>query len=160
MKIRKILNAIAAMAAASCVTKSGVQFSPDQKRAFFGAEEILIGLDVAERKWSESGIQNYSFNICRGGVFGCSTYWVHINGEACGMRLEKKIGIGSAISCKEAMMPSLFTEIRNEAGQDNYRIEATFDEEIGYLTSFSVEPRTDLTDQGWRIQISKFRVGR
>ena len=159
MQICRALTLIAALSITSCAS-SPTSYSASESKTVLGAALVLKALDIAESKWSKLGPENYSFNICSGGVFGCSVYYVRVQKTRCSKTFKRMVGIGSTISCDEATMPSLFAAIRKEAGNANDRIEVSFDKKLGYLEHFSVEPHTDLTDQGWHVEITKFRIGR
>jgi len=120
--------------------------------------EIAVALDAAEAKWAATGITNYSFRIRRGGAFGGSVYNAVYRPGSCGATHLKDVGLPASFSCEENSMPQLFAEIRNQVASRNSDISVSLDPKIGYVRSFSIEPHTDLTDQGWGAEISHFRV--
>ena len=150
-------NLCLALALVGCATRSspGLEYRASYSTSYRTMAEAL---DKAESQWVAAGVTEYSFHIRRGGVFGGSVYNVVYRDSSCRAWPLKDIGLSSSIECEENSMPRLFAEVRKEVTSGDSSISLSLDPELGYVRWFWIEPRTDVTDQGWGAEISRFRV--
>lgn len=119
---------------------------------------LLAALDKAEAQWAAAGIESYSYRIRRGSVFGGTVYAATFLPDKCRARRVKDIGLPSKLNCEENTVPGLFAAIRRELSTGTSDVYVSLDATLGYVNWFSVEPNTELTDQGWGAEISHFKV--
>jgi hypothetical protein len=155
--MKAAMYSLCLVALAGCATESsrGLEYRASEG---MGLNDVAVALDKAEAQWVAAGATKYSFHIRRGGVFGGSVYKVIYRGGSCRATHLKDIGLPSSFACERNSIPQLFAEIRNEVASANSDISLSLDSELGYVHWFSVEPHTDLTDQGWGAEISHFKV--
>jgi hypothetical protein len=121
-------------------------------------DDALGALARAEALWAASQIQNYSYDIRRGGVFGGSVYRLSFKGGVCKASYVKDVGLPSSVTCDGNSMPELYAELRAELARGNDDVFVSFDPARGFVRYFSIEPHTDPEDQGWGVELSQFRV--
>ena len=121
-------------------------------------DSLLAALDKAEAQWAAAGIKSYSYRIRRGGVFGGTVYEAVFLPDNCRAERLKDIGSPSKLDCHENTMPGLFAAIRKELATGTSDVSVSLDAKLGYVNWFSIDPSTDLTDQGWGAEISHFKV--
>jgi len=142
---------------AGCATETsrGLEYRTTQS---LSSDEILAALDRAEAQWGTAGITSYSMNIRRGGVFGGSVFMATYRAGSCRARHLRDAGLPSSFACEENSMPLLLAEVRKEVIAGEADVSLSLDPDLGYVHWFSVEPHTDLTDQGWGVEVSRFKV--
>jgi hypothetical protein len=142
---------------AACATESsrGLEYRTAQST---NSAEIVAALDRAEAQWRAAGITSYSLRIRRGGAFGGSVFKATYELGSCRATHLKDVGLPSSFTCEKNSMSQLFAEVRNEVTSGDGDVWLSLDPEIGYIHWFSVEPHTNLTDQGWGVEITHFRV--
>jgi hypothetical protein len=142
---------------AGCASESsrGLEYRTAQST---NSAEIVAAIDRAEAQWRSAAITSYSLRIRRGGVFGGSVFKATYGPGSCRATYLKDVGLPSSLACEENSMPQLLAEVRNQVTSGEGDVSLSLDPELGYLHWFSVEPHTDLTDQGWGVEITHFRV--
>ena len=146
-----------ALILAGCVTGSsrGLEYRTDRGT---NSAEIVAALDKAEALWNTAGITSYSMHIRRGGVFGGSVFTATYRAGSCRAKHLKDIGLPSSFACEENSIPQLRTEVRKEIMTGQSDVSLSLDPELGYIRWFFIEPHTNLTDQGWGVEVSDFRA--
>ena len=142
---------------AGCATESsrGLEYRTAKST---NSAEIVAALDKAKAQWDAAGITNYSLRIRRGGVFGGSVFKATYQAGSCRAAHLKDVGLPSSFACERNSMPQLLAEVREQVISGESDVSLSLDPELGYIRWFSIEPHTDLTDQGWGIEITHFRV--
>jgi hypothetical protein len=142
---------------AGCATESsrGLEYRTAQST---DSAEIVAALDRAEAQWGSADITSYSLRIRRGGVFGGSVFKATYGPDSCRATHLKNIGLSSSFACEKNSMSQLLAEVRNQVISGEGDVSLSLDPELGYIHWFSVEPHTDLTDQGWGVEITHFKV--
>ena len=142
---------------AGCATESsrGLEYRTAQRSS---SAEIVAALDKAEAQWNAAGIASYSLRIRRGGVFGGSVFKATYRAGSCRAVHLKDVGLPSSFACEKNSMPRLLAEVRELVMSGEGDVSLSLDPELGYVHWFSIEPHTGLTDQGWGVEITHFRV--
>lgn len=118
------------------------------------AQEMLVS---AREAWEGHDLQDYTFILERGGVFGRLKYRVKVKAGKCVKVTYWRRLIRHHDSCENRTIPDLLDELGQVIQNDPVSIWLEFDPEFGFPVYVAVEPRTDLTDQDWGYVISKFR---
>ena len=144
---------------AGCATENlrGLEYRTAQST---NSAEIVAALDRAEAQWRAAAITSYSLRIRRSGVFGGSVFEAIYEPGACRATHLKDIGLHSSFTCEENSMSQLLAEVRKQVTSGDADVWLSLDPELGYIHWFSVEPHTGLTDQGWGVEITHFRVSK
>ena len=146
-----------ALSLVGCTTQRsrGLEYYVPRESSF---HDVSVALDKAEAQWAAAGVTNYSFHIRLAGVFGGSVYEATYQAGSCRATHLKDVGLPSSFACDENSMPQLFAVIREEVTSEKSDIWLSLDPELGYVRWFSIEPHTDVPDQGWGAEISHFKV--
>lgn len=119
-------------------------------------------LDAHRGVWESKHINSYSYPLKTGGVFGYSLYKIQIKDGICKAK-SKYVFNRTPIfwkkdSCEGNTIEELYDSVKNQMSQDIVGMELAYDENYSFISYFSVEPKTDLTDQDWYFEITKFRA--
>jgi len=118
----------------------------------------VTALDRAEAQWGSAAITSYSLRFRRGGVFGGSVFKATYRPGSCRATHLEDVGLPSSFACEKNSMSQLLAEVRKQVISGEGDVSLSLDPELGYIHWLSVEPHTDLTDQGWGVEITRFRV--
>jgi hypothetical protein len=116
----------------------------------------LQQLESAEATWKRQSPASYSFS---------AEYDAMVLPRGCGRTFRLEVHNSRAvpvIGCRElrssfSTIPMLFRAIREGLSQPNTDVSATFDNELGYPTEFTVGDR-NMIDAYFHIRISDFRT--
>ena len=152
------------MKAIAAVAYFLIVLSSEQSLAASHDSELLAQLAQAEAVWSSAGLTDYGYSLTRGGVFGYTQYKVRISKGRCSASSRpvfgKSRGAWQRTGCEGITISELFQDIRRELTRGTVRASAEFDKAFGYVTSFSAEPDTGLSDQDWYLEVKEFKLSR
>lgn len=123
---------------------------------------ISSDLDAHRKAWESKRENSYSYTLKRGGVFGYSLYKIEIKNGDCRAK-SKYVFNRTPIfwkkdSCEGNTIEELYESVGNQIASGVISVELTYDEKYSFISYFSVEPKTDFTDQDWYFEITKFKV--
>lgn len=123
--------------------------------------QYLEKLERAEQLWGSANLKKYSYTLKSGGVFGYTTYKISVNNGKCKSKsryvMGKTASAWARAACDGQTIVELFDKLRSQLmrGVEDIRLE--FDPVFGYPKYFYIEPKTDLEDQSWYVEISRFK---
>jgi hypothetical protein len=121
--------------------------------------DLKSRLDAAEQRWKRAALSSYEY------TFSFRAFYRYVDCEGDSIRAKVVNGIvAPASDCRAlrdsyATVPQLFNFVRKELAQKPDHIEVTFDSELGYPTSFGVDPRGNRSDDEFYFEVSGFVSG-
>ena len=128
------------------------------ERAFCQDSTYLLKLSEAENLWNLQNFSSYSYTLKNGGAFGFSLYRISFKNGKCTAKSKAFLRNWKTDVCSRHTMPEVFTEFRRQLNFGTESVRAEFDPELGYLKSLYLEPKTDLTDQSWYVEVTNFKA--
>ena len=123
---------------------------------------ISSDLEVNRKAWESNRENSYSYTLKRGGVFGYSLYKIKIKNGDCRAKskyvFDRTPMLWKKDSCEGNTIEELYESVRSQIAEGVIKMELTYDEKYSFISYFSVEPKTDYTDQDWYFEITKFKV--
>jgi Family of unknown function (DUF6174) len=125
-------------------------------------QQALVDLDRAEALWKKQALTHMSYMLLTSGAFGGSFHRVHIRGETCKSiwrsTHSEHDGVWRSESCEGNSIPELFAALRLQLLRGTESVSVKFNAKYGYIQTLSLEPKTDLTDQSWYVEMRSFRI--
>jgi Family of unknown function (DUF6174) len=123
-------------------------------------EKLLKDIENYQARWSQNEPDTYQYRVKEGGVFGYKEYKVKINGNRCSAKYKNKGASNNFFwkkaSCENIKISSMFEKIRKQLAYeaDEIKLFVALD---GRLKYFYFEPKGDIEDQDWYIEIYDFK---
>ena len=129
--------------------------------AIAAENELLTELDGARRLWETANLKKYSYTLKNGGPFGYTLYKISINNGRCKAKsryiMGRATGRWTKTTCEGNTIAEIHDELRSQLTRGVADIRMELDPVLGYTKYFYLEPKTDLPEQSWYVEISNFK---
>jgi hypothetical protein len=114
------------------------------------------------RIWAEAEPMAYRYSLRSGGVFGYTLYKVSVRDGICRAKSKfvytRKFGRWERVSCDGILIADLIGRAEDQERAGVKFSEISINQEFGFVSYYSAEPDTELTDQSWYFEVTDFRV--
>ncbi len=119
-------------------------------------------LDTHRKSWESEKAISYSYFLKKGGVFGYTIYKIQVINGVCKAKskyvFDRTPIFWKKASCEGNTIEDLYKAVSCQIAEGVIKMDLTYDEKYNFISYFSVEPKTELTDQDWYFEITKFKV--
>jgi hypothetical protein len=118
-------------------------------------------LSALKNNWILSEPSAYSYTLRHGGVFGYTVEKISVRKGACRARAQfvyGKKGPWKRSKCEGNRIHELIESVQKQELEGVFQSQIKLSVKYKFISYYSVEPKTEFTDQGWYFEISNFKV--
>lgn len=127
-----------------------------------GAELSEVQLAELKGEWLLKEPKSYEYTLRHGGVFGYTVHQITLSKGTCKARSRLVFGKQKhrweKSTCEGYTIQELISSVQEEELRGVFKSEIKVNTEYGFVSHYSVEPKTDATDQDWYFEVLRFKT--
>jgi len=127
----------------------------------WASEYTEAQLSDLKNSWLLSEPKSYRYTLRHGGVFGYTIEKITIRNGVCTSRSQSVYGKKQPwkrSTCEGHRIHELISSVQKQELDGVFQSEIKVKAEYNFISYYSAEPKTDLTDQDWYFEVLSFKV--